>query len=512
MAMAPGGETYEDEPYAELTYQQTHPDLMATIGLLLGLHPAPVDACRVLELGCASGANILAMAEVLPGTEFTGIDISQRQVEEGQAAAHALGLGNVSLVQGDIRDLAALEPGTFDYVIAHGVYSWVPPEVREALLAACRSLLSADGIAYISYNAYPGWSSMRVLREAMAYRTRGERSQRERADKAEAFYRLLQRANPAAGSSFGHFLAEYESHVEGRHRIGGERAASLLLHDELADVNDPVYFHEFAAHASRHGLQYLADADFPTVFPTRLPAEVQTELRALGGTPIEHQQYLDFLSNATFKQTLLCHEERVVSRRLGDDLAPFRRLFVASPAKLSVQPASREVQSYAGSDGARLSIGNPVGKSAMNILIERYPERIRFDALVSQARGTLGGSAPTVASADAQLAAVLLQGFCYSSSLVELRTTPGAYTVAPGERPRTSAFARRQVAAGAGTVTNLRHERVTVDQLHARLIGLFDGTRTREDVFKEVDEGSHRFAKRFERAVETLAEMALFSA
>lgn len=511
MAFEPGGETYEDEPYAELTYQETHPGGLAAIGLLLGLEPAAVETCRVLELGCASGANLLAMAETLPAAEFVGVDVSGRQVAEGRVAAQALGFANVDLRQGDILDLPT-DMGTFDYVIAHGVYSWVPAEVRDALLAACRSLLNPHGIAYVSYNAYPGWAPMKALREMLFYRTRDSLGQHQRAEDAETFYRLLQKANPAEGSSFGHFLGEYESHVEGRHRIAGERAASLLLHDEMADVNDPVYFHEFAGHAARHGLQYMADADFPTVFATRLPAEAQAELRRLAATAIEHQQYLDFLTNATFKRTLLCHEERAVSRRIGERIEPFRSLFAASPARPAAAEAKGGARTFAGSDGARFTTANPIGQAALAILCERYPERVAFPALAEAACERVGAEAPALEAAEAQLAAVLLQGFCYSASLVELRTTAGAYTVTPGERPTTPAFARRQVAGDSLTVTNLRHERVTVDTLQARLIALFDGTRTRDAVFREVDEGSNRFAKRFERALETLTEMAFFRA
>lgn len=510
MAFEPGGETYEEQPYAELTYQQTHPDMLAPIGALLGLVPAPVPTARVLELGCASGANIIAMAEVLPHAEFVGVDFSERQIEEGRGALRELGFANVSLLQGDIRDLAALDLGSFDYILAHGVYSWVPAEVRDALLAGIRSLLNPEGIAFVSYNALPGWSAMRSLREAMFYRTRDAASQTQRAEDAEAFYRLLQRANPPASSSYGHFLAEYEAHVDGRHQLGSDRAASLLLHDELADVNEPVYFHQFAEHAASHGLQYLADADFPSVFPSRLAPAIQAELRQLGKTTIEHQQYLDLLTNATFKQTLLCHAERTLSRRLGDDPAPLRGMFASSSAKPAAVGPNRQVQNFVGSDGARLAIESPVGKAAMAILIERFPDRVAFPALVGDAMERVGSAAPAYDAAEAQVAAILLQGFCYSYSLVELRTTPAAYALKPGERPRTPAVARRQVVGGYTAVTNLRHERVNVDALHSRLITLFDGTRTRAEALAEVDEGSNRSAKRFERAVETLTEMGLF--
>lgn len=503
------GESYEDEPYAELTYQQTQPDLLATIGRLLGLEPAPVETCRVLELGCAAGANILALAEAMPAADFVGLDYSSRQIEEGRNAARALGRDNVAFHHADIRELPALNLGTFDYVIAHGVYSWVPADVRDALLASCRELLNPHGIAYISYNAYPGWANMRSLRDALLFRSRRTQQSRQRADEAESFIKLLQEANPPNGDHFGQFLAAYEAQVSGRHALGGERAASLLLHDELADINEPVYFHEFVEHAARYGLQYLADSDFPSVFPTRLPAAVRAEIGRLAADATEHQQYLDFVTNASFKQTLLCQEELTVVRSIGKDLRPIRGLYASSAARPEGVSPGSSVERFRGEDGARLSAQHPVARAAMRILVERFPERIAFPRLLDQARARCRrGAAEAKEEDEAQLAALLLQGFCYSGSLVELRTTAGAFTTESGSQPRTTRFALRQLAAGMTTVTNLRHERITLEPSLARLLSLFDGTRSLQQARAAA---SNMPNKAFEGALDTFVEMALFA-
>lgn len=512
MAFEPAGESYEDEPYAPLTYQQTHPDVLAAIGALLGMAPAPVERCRVLDVGCASGANIIAMAEGLPGSEFTGVDLSVRQVEEGQALAKALGLANVSLRVGDILAVDPGELGTFDYIIAHGVYSWTPAEVRDALLAACRQLLAPQGIAFVSYNALPGWSSLRALREMMQYRTRGTGSQREQAAAAESLYRLLQQANPAESSSFGHFLAEYEAHVDGRHEVGLDRAASLLLHDELAAVNEPFYFHQFAEHAAAHGLQYLADADFPTVFGTRLSPAVRAEIASLARTPVEYQQYLDFVANASFKQTLLCHEDVPLNRRIGNAFEPLRKLFAASRARASAPQKGKSAHQFLGADGAKLAVTSPVAVAAMQTLAERFPVRVPVPDLVALARERTGAAAPPQEQAELEVAAVLTQAFTYSSSLAQVHATPGPFTMTPGERPWTPAFVRWQLASGSRTVTNLALERITLGPAHAALAALFDGKRTRDEAFARMAE-AHRIGRaKAERMTTTLAEMALFLA
>ena len=145
---------YDEVPYPSLSYAQTHPDRLATIATLLGLQPAPVTHCRVLELGCAGGGNLLPMAQGLPGSEFVGLDVSEAQITAGQTLRQALGLNNLTLTQMDILDVPA-GLGQFDYIIAHGIYSWVPPQVRDKVLQVCQDHLAPQGVAYVSYNCYP---------------------------------------------------------------------------------------------------------------------------------------------------------------------------------------------------------------------------------------------------------------------------------------------------------------------------------------------------------------------
>ena len=124
---------YDAVPYPDLAYGNTHPDRLATMARLLGMTPAPVERCRVLEVGCAAGGNLLPMAYTLPHAEFVGIDYSAQQIDEGQARIRGLGLSNFTLACRNLLEVGE-ELGTFDYIIAHGVYSWTPPPVREKTL------------------------------------------------------------------------------------------------------------------------------------------------------------------------------------------------------------------------------------------------------------------------------------------------------------------------------------------------------------------------------------------
>src|SRR5262245_60448117 len=160
--------SYDELPYEDLAFYHTHPSNLAVVAALCGLRPPPVEACRVLELGCGSGFNLLAMAQSLPAARFVGVDLSARQIDHGRALAAALGAGRVELHARSVTDLDA-SLGQFDYVIAHGLFSRVPEPVRAAVLDACRRHLAPNGVAYVSYSTYPGWHVRTILRDVLLF-------------------------------------------------------------------------------------------------------------------------------------------------------------------------------------------------------------------------------------------------------------------------------------------------------------------------------------------------------
>ena len=160
--------SYDVVPYASSAFPQSHPDRLAAVARLFGVPSASPERCRVLELGAASGGNLIPMAYGLPDSEFIGVDLSSRQVAEGQSTIEALGLTNIQLRHRDISELGG-ELGRFDYIICHGVYSWVPDAVRDRILAVCRDHLGPDGVAFVSYNTYPGWHMRGMIRDMMRY-------------------------------------------------------------------------------------------------------------------------------------------------------------------------------------------------------------------------------------------------------------------------------------------------------------------------------------------------------
>ena len=465
---------YDAVPYPSLSYAQTHPDRLATIATLLGLQPKPVTRCRVLELGCAGGGNLLPMAQALPGSEFVGVDASQAQIDTGSLAVRSIGLRNVELRALDILDIAP-EMGVFDYIIAHGVYSWVPPQVRDKVLQVCQDHLAPQGVAYISYNSYPGWHMMGILRDAMLYRTRDIADPTERATTARSLLDFMSEAIPADNTALGAFLKSYMRFLQGELKGVSARGNAFLLHDELERVNDPVYFSQFAGHAARHGLQFLAEAEFTDVFPKGFSESTLETLQKISRDIVEMEQYSDFLRSRMFRQTLLCRQEVEVHRALSVSL--LSHLWAASRS----QPANKEPnlcdvspEQFRAPDGGVLTTDHPVSKAALLHLTSIYPRAASFGELLAVARDAVNASQEKLADDIISLQANLLKAYTYSSQLVELHTYTPALSLQMSSLPIASPVARLE-ARDSLIVTNAWHERAHLTPLRQRLLMLLDG-------------------------------------
>jgi len=265
-------------PYPGYPYAQTHPDRLATLATLFGLESPALDRCRVLELGCGDATNLVSMALSLPDASFVGVDAARAAVDRGRALIDGLGLANAAL---ETRTLEQFEPspGSFDYVVAHGVYSWVAAPVRDRLLELCRCALSERGVAYVSYDVLPGGRLKQILRDMLLFHTAAVQDPGERLEQARSLLAFLIEGW-SAEHEFGALMSRHAERLL-------ERSDETLFHDELAADNEPVYFHQFAAHAARHGLQYLAEADFFEMQTGVLPEPASEELTGVADPLIQ---------------------------------------------------------------------------------------------------------------------------------------------------------------------------------------------------------------------------------
>ncbi len=467
---------YDAAPYPDLSYVNTHPDRLAVMATLLGLSPAPVTTARVLEIGCAGGGNLIPMAFALPGAHFVGFDYSARQIQDGQQRIRHLGLRNIELACHDLTTVGD-GLGDFDYIIAHGVYSWVAADVRDQLLALVKRLLRPHGVAFVSYNTYPGWHITGVVRDVMLLRARDIDDPAEKARVARASLRFM--AEHVADTAYGAIFRSYNDFLQDGLKATND---AFLLHDELEETNDPVYFTQFVEHIEAHGLQYLIEAELREVLPHTFSPETQTALQQTARSTLELEQLMDFLRNRMFRQTLLVHEDAPVRRSLHPQ--PVMGLWARSMAQRADDAggATPGVGQFTSKDGATLTTDHPVSIAAMMELGQRWPRALRFDELLAAAQRSDYARArpprPGASPDELVLAANLLRGLGYSNQLVSLYSFHPALTTAVSDEPLASPVARLE-AASRTVVTNLWHERVTLNPAQAALLPLVDGTRDR---------------------------------
>jgi methyltransferase-like protein/SAM-dependent methyltransferase len=461
--------SYDEVPYTSNPFVQTHPDRLAAVATLFGMKPAPVAHCRVLELGCASGGNLIPLAVALPESAFVGIDLSARQIADGQEVIGALGLGNIALRQQSILDVGD-ELGQFDYILCHGVFSWVPDKVREKIFEICARNLAPEGVAYVSYNTYPGWHLHAMIRDVMCYHAKHFPDPHTRVRQARALLDFLARSVPQENNPYGILLKQQVENLRGR-------SDSYLLHDHLEEFNEPIYFHQFADRAAAKGLQYLGEAEVISMVVTNVPPEVDQVLRQLSVDVVHLQQYLDFLRNTQFRQSLLCHDKVTLDRaRRPERLAAFRVASRARPVSANPDLRGSGLEQFRGPHDTMAS-NQPLVKAAMVCLADAWPSWLPFELLCQEARRRLGDGAYDTADDRRLLGASLLDGYL-STRLIELHMDAPHFTTAVSARPVASPLARFQARKG-DRVANLRHELIILNELDRHILPQLDGTHDR---------------------------------
>ena len=471
--------SYDRVPYKSNPFPQTHPDRLATMATLFGMHPAAVERCRVLELGCASGGNLLPMADQFPESQFLGIDASSRQIADGQELLNRSGLTNVELRCQDILQFASDQQ--FDFIICHGVYSWVPEPVQQKILDICRQHLSPQGVAYVSYNTYPGWHMKGMIRDIMRYRGQSFDDPRQKLDQARGLLAFLSNSVKGDNNPYGLLLKQEVESI-------GRKDDSYLLHDHLEEVNDPVYFHQFAERAQQAQLQYLGEADFGAMSMANLPEQVRGMLLSVSRNSLEVEQYMDFLKNRSFRQTLLCHANLTLERTAQPrHLLHLRIASQARPETESPDVRSKQQVKFLSGKGT-LTTSDPLVKAALAHLKQIWPASTPFAELAALAQSTARGRPAAVdrevMSAETEsLATTFLR--CFATATIELRHTAPRFVIQVSERPLASPLARAQALRGP-RVTNRLHETVTLDDVQRQILTACNGERSTAELIESL--------------------------
>jgi len=439
---------YNEVLYNTFPRQQTHPDRLAAVGTLFGMKPTPITNCRVLEIGCGDGGNLIPMAYALQGSSFVGVDLADGPIATGQATIAEMGLENIALHLLDIREVGGAF-GQFDYIMAHGVYSWVPADVSDRLLAICGELLTPQGVAFISYNAYPGWYVRQMMSEMMSYHTRKIAGPHARVEAAREFLSFLTEGNTLS--------ANWQKILGDEAKAVVARSEDAILHDDLEPNSHPIYFREFVEHAARYDLQFLGEAEPHNMF------DLGDRVATLATDVLEREQYLDFLRARRFRQTLLCRKGVTLQHAPGPEV--MESLLFSSPAK---RLDDGQVQ---GLRGVCLTGAHEAVYRVVSALGEMYPLPLAFEDLLPYAGDREG--------LCNMLLGLVVAGFCN----IHIFDFPCEESVT--EKPRASRLARYQ-ASKSRFVTNACHLVVELDEVARHAVLLMDGSRDHETIAREL--------------------------
>ncbi|MCB0352266.1 MAG: methyltransferase domain-containing protein [Bdellovibrionales bacterium] len=502
---------YDELHFSSRPSPERHPNRLASIGRLRGIQTADPESCRVLELGCSTGASLLALAHEFPHSSFFGIDASRSQVEAANSLAQRIGLRNVKFIYGDVVG-HRFDSEPFDYIVCHGMYSWVSRDVRRAILEQVQKNLASNGVAYLSYNSWPGSTWRLVVAEMLRESDLPDSSVERRVERARRELAMSQERLVDAFRPYGLGL---KSEIERCQ----ERSDAFFLHELLNPEMKAFSLKEVVSEAQEFDLQYLGDAH-----PTRMGAQFLRE--DLCGTGVQSEQLRDFLAPATFRSTLFVKNGLTLSLELKQKA--LKALFLSSPlVPVDEKPDifSEALVTFCGPTELTVDIRNPVLKGVLLYLRRVWPESVGFDEAVHAAQGLTGSKL----SSDE---AVFYDEFfeLYRQNLVELFASPQRCVRVrdglPGISPLVSVEIERQE-----WITTMRHECYHPTPLEREVLLLLGHVETEEELFRRFlelfqskryeardegqlvsDEDSLRtvVGDEFRRILHTLQEAALF--
>jgi SAM-dependent methyltransferase len=457
--------SYDELPYDSLPLPETQPDFLAAMAKLHGFDVPDPSRARILELGCAQGGNLIPLAWRWPGSDCVGVELSRVQADAGAAFVRLLGLSNARILHGDLAALPD-DLGEFDFIIAHGVFSWVPPLVQQALLEVCRRHLSPHGIAYISFNVASGWRALQPLRTALIERTSAELPAPQRHQQALRVLDELQ-------SEWSDPLLLKE--------IAYLRMAvpSYLFHEYLAEFNAPMPFSEFAAQLEKHGLRYVGEAG-----PRRAVVELEDAWglipESMAGRWLDAEAALDDALAIRFRRALIAREDAPCARPPQAEALRDLAFYADLRSDEEIDLDAPVEQRFLNPAGNSFPVTLPAMKAAAMALSAAYPGALDYAALQSAAAQVLAqydASPPwdEVEFRTALFQMVMLQG-------VMPIVAASAVAVEPGERPCADALARQQANSPGWVVNGTRHVAIDLDRPGRILLGLLDGSRTVDEL------------------------------
>jgi methyltransferase-like protein/SAM-dependent methyltransferase len=477
--------SYDELPYESHPFPRSAPSHLQTIGTILGMKPPFFEKARVLELGCASGGNLIPHAFHCPEGRYVGIDLSAKQIGLGQATIKNLGLKNITLLHKSIMDLDG-SLGMFDYILCHGVLSWVPEAVRDRIFSVIKAHLSPRGLAYVSYNVLPGWIMLGSVRDMMLSYAPPGTSAQDRLQRARLFLSTAIKDLEGITTPYAHWLRQSLTALS-------RESDHYLFHEYLEEVNHPYYFKDFVKEAGRHGLQYVGETNLATMVPENISKQWLGHPDDRKDT-IRTEQSIDFMVNRRFRETLLCHDTVPLQREIAPDI--IKHFSVVARVVAERLLSDEEIMNrqtmvgfyFKGSQAHKITTASPVAKALFDGMQQAGQRQTAVSELVRWVSIKLPSVEKTTIQREVHrhIMTMVLKDYL----TVTVAKPSGSFMQTVPDKPRANRLVLDQVTRlGLLEVTNDRHERVGITPFQGYLLRFLDGQHGKEEQRRAMEEG-----------------------
>jgi SAM-dependent methyltransferase len=417
---------YQNQAYPPMSHPLSDPAVSAVAARMVGLQTPEPRSARILEIGCCSGHHLIPLARRWPEARFTGIDLAETSIDEARERAAAAGVGNIDFLAADLMDFEP-EDGPFDFIIAHGFFSWVPDEVKAALLVFCRKHLALSGIATVSFNLECGWlPRLPVIAKVRAIQQAGG------GDIVSSLGVLRMVTEPASPE-----IAIIDDMLA--------KGPAILAFDDFGPVNDPWPLDRFVRAAANAGLRWLGESDPGENVPAALDDAEIRSIRQHAKDPLTLQTAMDEAAGRTFRSGVLCRDDAPV---LGRMPAPAVLDLHLRAGRTAEDPFAKELHRVIGSFAA-------ASVPAEKIFVESGGENPELFARQILTGITRGWISPRIEAVD--------------------------FNRDPPEFPKLDAFRLLCARRGLPLVDAL-HKPCAFPAGHFQVLAAMDGSRSREEL------------------------------
>ncbi len=469
---------YDKVPYKGAIIPNSYPGHLALCSLWHNGRHSPLQCFHLTELGCGDGANLLPIAFYHPDSTFIGIDNAESGLSRAREGARQIGLHNIQFIQKDICKIEQAEIVQSDYIIAHGLYSWVSDDIREAILQFCRNGLAPTGLAFISYNAQPGWASRGLVRNILLRSASVQQAAIEdKATKAIEVATELLQAMPSRDYAYAVLLTEELERVR-------DGKPFYIFHEYLEEYNEGFWLRDFVEHARQDDLDYVCDAQF-SQWEGQVPKELKHSLSQAGLDPVEQEETADLLCNRYFHASILCRGD-VSGDVPGESMSHptlFEQVSIASSLSADSDPfdlTEGVVELFIGSHGQEITLDASIVKAAVILLAAQWPLGMHLNNLYQQTSRLLSEHEHNVLEdAQSQLTEELITLF--EAGVIDLRLQQPDYNRGLPEYPKLHALARYEIGH-RDALTTPYHLPISLNDQFLEVVRFMDGNKSTKEI------------------------------